>query len=151
MAASASRAIYESNTRSETTLTAGAGQGEVLQHRVPQHRVPHAYCHPLALPSISEPRPSSPRQHIPAQEPLGSFRNGGTSPCQAHTQVTLMPNCQALSLCSCLLGSLPGTGSALHGSGYTRLARAASSWPKTAAVLECSVFCHGRGWPEPPL
>lgn len=150
MAASASRAIYKSNTRSETTLTAGArAQGRV--------RCSSTGCHirmpALTLAFISEPRLSSPQQHIPAQDPLNSqgfflqqWHLTLPSPHSGDTHA----NCQALSLCSCLLGSLPGTGSA-------HMAAVKQGWhgqraagPKTA-VLECSVFCHGKGWPKPPL
>lgn len=88
----------------------GTGQGEVLQHRVP-----HLHCQPVALALTSELRLSSLQQHVPAEEPLdsqGSFFQWWhlalSSPHSGDTHA----NCQALSLCSCLLGSLPGTGSA---------------------------------------
>lgn len=91
MAASASRAIYKSNTRSETTLTAGTqAQGRARCSSTGCHIHTASLRHSL----ISEPRLSSPnstslrRNHL---IPEGSFWNGGTSPCQAHIQVTLMP------------------------------------------------------------
>lgn len=93
MAASASRAIYKSNMRSETTHTAGArAQGRA--------RCSSTECHIRTAASgnvINQraqtkltltARWSLQRNH---SIPKGSFSNSGTSPCQANTQVTLMP------------------------------------------------------------